>query len=74
MPPSNKPPPLLSHIMELKREIKALRGDISYIKEFIVKYEENKRKKDMIVVDEGDDGDTTETLVSSPPESQSWFW
>lgn len=72
--PQNKPPPLLHHINELKKEIKALRGDITYIKEFIERYEENKKKKDMIVVDKEDDGDTTETLSSSPPESQSWFW
>ena len=72
--PQNKPPPLLSHILEIKKELKQLRGDISYIKEFIEKYEENKKKKDMILVEQDTDGDTTETPVSSPPESQSWFW
>ncbi len=70
--PSGKPPPLLHHINELKKEIEILRGDITYIKNFIEKYEENKRKTDMIVIDE-DDGDTTETLVSSPPEPYGWF-
>jgi len=70
--PNNKPPPLLHHIIELKKEIQQLRGDISYIKKFIEEYEENKKKKDMIVVEE-DDGDTTETLVSSPPEPYGWF-
>jgi hypothetical protein len=72
--PQNKPPPLLHHINELKKEINALRGDITYIKEFIERYEENKKKKDMIVVDTETDGDTTETLASSPPERSSWFW
>lgn len=72
MPPAR--PPLLTHILELKKELKELRGDITYIKEFIQAYEENKKKKDMVVVDEESDGDTTETLVSSPPQAQGWFW
>ena len=71
MPPTR--PPLLTHILELKKELKQLRGDITYIKEFIQTYEENKKKKDMVVIDE-EDGDTTETLVSSPPQVQGWFW
>jgi len=74
MPSNIKPPPLLSHIMDLKKEIKELREDISYIKDFIKKYEENKKKKDMILVEQDTDGDTTEIPVSSPPESQGWFW
>ena len=68
--PQNKPPPLLSHILELKAEIKALRGDITYIKDFIVKYEEKQKKKDLIIVDNETDGDTTQTEASS----QGWFW
>jgi GTPase involved in cell partitioning and DNA repair len=68
--PSNKPPPLLSHILEIKAEIKQLRGDISYIKDFIVKYEEKQKKKDLIIVDNETDGDTTQTEASS----QGWFW
>ncbi len=71
--PNNKPPPLLHHINELKKEIKALRGDIIYIKEFIQRYEEKQKQKDMVVVEE-DDGDTIETLAHSPPETQGWFW
>ena len=71
--PQNKPPPLLSHILEIKAEIKQLRGDITYIKDFIVKYEEKQKKKDLIIVDNQDDGDTTETEVPSPPE-KGWFW
>ena len=68
--PSNKPPPLLSHILEIKAEIKTLRGDISYIKDFLVKYEEKQKKKDLIIVDNETDGDTTQTEASS----QGWFW
>jgi len=71
--PNNKPPPLLHHINELKKEIKSLRGDIIYIKEFIQRYEEKQKQKDMVVVEE-DDGDTIETLAHSPPENQGWFW
>ena len=73
--PTNKPPPLLHHINELKKEIKALRGDIIYIKDFIQRYEEKQKlkQKDMVVVEE-DDGDTIETLAHSPPENQGWFW
>ena len=73
MPPAR--PPLLTHILELKKELKELRGDITYIKEFIQAYEENKKKKDMVLIT-GDDEttETTETLVSSPPQAQGWFW
>lgn len=67
--PQNKPPPLLSHILEIKAELKQLRGDITYIKEFIVKYEEKQKKKDLIIVDNDTDGDTIQTETSS-----SWFW
>lgn len=63
--PQNKPPPLLSHILEIKAEIKSLRGDIAYIKDFIIKYEEKQKKKDLIIVDNDTDGDTTQTEASS---------
>ncbi len=68
--PQNKPPPLLSHILEIKAEIKELRGDISHIKDFIDKYEEKQKKKDLIIIDNDTDGDTTQTEASS----QGWFW
>lgn len=71
--PSGKPPPLLHHINELKKEIEKLRGDITYIKEFIERYEEKQKQKDMVVIDE-DDGDTIETLAPSPDvEPYGWF-
>ena len=73
---NNKPPIIVlkDQIKELRKEVASLKDDVSYIKNFIIEYEKNKNKKDMILINQEDDGDTTETLSSSPPESAGWFW
>lgn len=72
----NKPPIIVlkDQIKELRKEVASLKEDVSYIKNFIIDYEKKQNKKDMIVVNQEADGDTTETLSSSPPESSGWFW
>lgn len=72
---NNKPPIIVlkDQIKELRKEVASLKEDVSYIKNFIIEYEKNKNKKDMILINQEDDGDTTEILSSSPPET-SWFW
>jgi len=74
---SNIKPPIIelkNQIKELRKEVASLKEDISYIKNFIIDYEKKQNKKDMIVVNQDADGDTSETLSSSPPESSGWFW
>jgi len=73
---NNKPPIIVlkDQIKELRKEVASLKEDVSYIKNFIIEYEKNKNKKDMILINQEDDGDTTEILSSSPPESAGWFW
>jgi len=72
---NNKPPIIVlkDQIKELRKEVASLKEDVSYIKNFIIEYEKNKNKKDMILINQEDDGDTTEILSSSPPET-GWFW
>lgn len=76
MKSNNKPPIIVlkDQIKELRKEVASLKEDVSYIKNFIIDYEKKQNKKDMIVVNQEADGDTTETLSSSPPESSGWFW
>lgn len=75
MKSNNKPPIIVlkDQIKELRKEIASLKEDVSYIKNFIVEYERQKNKKDMILINKEDDGDTQEILSSSPPET-GWFW
>lgn len=63
---SSKPPivELKNQIKELRKQLASLSEDISYIKNFIIELE----KKDMVVINQEDDGDTSVTESSS-----GWF-
>jgi len=63
---SSKPPivELKNQIKELRKQLASLNEDISYIKNFIIELE----KKDMVVINQEDDGDTSVTESSS-----GWF-
>ena len=65
--PSDKPP-LLIHIQELKKEIKDLRGDITIIKDILIRY--SQEQNPLVVVEKPD----VPFLPPHPPQERGWFW
>jgi hypothetical protein len=72
--PTNNPPPLLAHINELKKEIVQLRGDISFIKNFIEEYEKSKNKKIEAEIVDKPEIPFKEISQSQQAPQKGWFW
>ena len=65
--PSGKPP-LLIHINELKKEIKDLRGDITIIKDLLIKYSQEE------ILVEKPDVPFLQKSQSQQSVEKGWFW
>jgi len=75
MPARTRQPTNFELLKKLQADVAEIKKDIKYITEIIDTVEKKKHKKDIVVIEETDDGDTTEILeVTPPPESQGWFW
>ena len=75
MPARPRQPTNFELLKKLQADIAEIKKDIKYITEIIDTVEKKKHKKDIVVIEETDDGDTTEILEVTPaPESHGWFW
>ena len=66
--PSDKPPVLI-HIQELKKEIKDLRGDITIIKDILIRYSQVEQNPPVMV-----EKPDVPFLKSSQSPQRGWFW
>jgi hypothetical protein len=73
--PTNNPPPLLVHINEIKKEIVQLRGDISFIKNFIEEYEKSKKNKiEPEIVDKPEIPFKEISESHQSVQTKGWWW